>query len=70
LEYAESIVNKWYSEREEVKEWQTKTKMIALDKGWTQTLLGRYRNVVKFFTSEGNVKAHGLRAAINTPIQV
>jgi DNA polymerase I len=45
-----------------------------LDFGWTQTLLGRYRNLTKHFNhTDGNkvrgMTEHGLRAAINTPIQ-
>ena len=46
-----------------------------MEKGWTQTLLGRYRNLKKHLgdTEDRDMKArgkqeHGLRAAINTPI--
>lgn len=68
----------WYSDRPEVKSWQKKVKEIACEKGWTQTLLGRYRNLTKHLKptidSNGNRKygkdmGHGLRVAINTPIQ-
>jgi len=68
----------WYSDRPEVKAWQKKVKQIALEKGWTQTLLGRYRNLTKHLETKVNTQgerkygagmSHGLRAAINTPIQ-
>ena len=56
--------------------WQKRVQQIAIKKGWTQTLLGRYRNLTKHFDSalkqyEGNRNriGHGMRAAINTPIQ-
>ena len=67
----------WYADRPEVLAWQKKVKQIALEKGWTQTLLGRYRNLSKHLQqivdANGNRKFqntmnHGLRAAINTPI--
>ena len=68
----------WYSDRPEVKAWQKRVKQIALEKGWTQTLLGRYRNLTKHLEPKVNAQgerkygagmSHGLRAAINTPIQ-
>lgn len=47
---------------------------IATSNGYTQTLLGRYRNLTKHFEKDDSGrylmnKEHGLRAAINTPIQ-
>lgn len=69
----------WYADRPEVRAWQKKVKEIALEKGWTQTLLGRYRNLTRHLTPSvdpktgerkfPNTMGHGLRAAINTPIQ-
>lgn len=70
VEEAEKFVALWYSDRPEVKEWQEKTKRIAFERGYTKTLMGRYRILTKHFI--GNNKKHilhGLRAAINTPIQ-
>ena len=69
IEQAEQSVEKWYSERAEVRQWQKKTQQIAIEKGWTQTLLGRYRNLIRFLV-DNKLRSHGLRAAINTPIQV
>ena len=70
LEEAQEALEAWYKERQEVKVWQDKMKKIAFDKGWTITLAGRYRNLTKHFTEKNKMKIlHGLRAAINTPIQ-
>jgi len=52
-----------------VKDWQEKVKKTALEEGWTQTLLGRYRNLSQHFIRGSKTRSHGLRAAINTPIQ-
>ncbi len=70
VEEAERFVDLWYSDRPEVKQWQEQTKKIAFERGYTKTLMGRYRILTKHFI--GNNKKHilhGLRAAINTPIQ-
>jgi DNA polymerase-1 len=49
MEEAQATVDLWYKDRPEVKAWQKRVKEIALEKGWTQTLLGRYRNLTKHF---------------------
>ena len=73
-EEASNTVDLWYSDRPEVKLWQRSVQKIAEEKGWTQTLLGRYRNLRKHFYNEDGTKTnnrkkeHGMRAAINTPI--
>ena len=70
LEEAQEVLDAWYKERQEVKEWQDETKKTAIEKGWTRTLAGRYRDLTKHFRAGTKMKAlHGLRAAINTPIQ-
>lgn len=70
LEEAQAVLDAWYKERQEVKSWQDNVKQIAMQKGWTRTLSGRYRNLTKHFKESNKMKVmHGLRAAINTPIQ-
>lgn len=70
VEEAENFVKLWYKERPEVQIWQEETKRIAFEKGFTKTLMGRYRNLTKHFLEGNKMKVlHGLRAAINTPIQ-
>ena len=49
-EEASRTVDAWYSDRSEVRDWQSKVQSIAIEKGWTKTLLGRYRNLTKHFT--------------------
>lgn len=70
IEEANDSLKAWYQERPEVLEWQEGVKEIAVEKGWTRTLMGRYRNLTKHFKSGNRFKyLHALRAAINTPIQ-
>ena len=70
LTEAEEVLEAWYRERPEVRSWQEGVKQTAVDKGWTRTLAGRYRNLTRHFKGHKKMKIlHGLRAAINTPIQ-
>ena len=70
LEEAQDVLDAWYKERPEVKKWQNDAKETAISKGWTRTLTGRYRNLTKHFKNRNKMEImHGLRAAINTPIQ-
>ena len=50
MEEAQNTVDLWYNDRPEVRAWQKRVQQIAIEKGWTQTLLGRYRNLTKHFT--------------------
>jgi DNA polymerase-1 len=68
VEEAEESLRKWYSNRKEVELWQSKVKKLAVDKAFTQTLIGRYRNL-RNKVSDARQFSHALRAAINTPIQ-
>ena len=68
---ANEVIDKWFKDRPEVQKWQNEKKEIAKKKMFTQTLLGRYRLLDKFFRTKGfgaNM-GMGLRRAINTPIQ-
>lgn len=70
IKEANEVLEAWYNERKEVKEWQENVKRTALERGWTKTLMGRYRNLTKYFKGKTNKWVqHGLRASINTPIQ-
>ena len=71
LSEAKESLDAWYAERKEVQAWQEQQRIIAMEKGWTQTLMGRYRNLTRYFLSstKKSLRNHGLRAAINTPIQ-
>lgn len=70
LDEAQRFLDLWYADRPEVLEWQEQIKKIAIEKGFTRTLMGRYRILTKHFNDKDKKKImHGLRAAINTPIQ-
>ncbi|CAI2379738.1 unnamed protein product [Moneuplotes crassus] len=68
IEEAQDVVDIWYRERPEVKEWQENAQHIASTEGWTKTLLGRFRNLSRFFKGR-RTRNQGMRRAINTPIQ-
>lgn len=68
IEEAEETVRKWYANRKEAEEWQNRVKKLAVEKAFTQTLIGRYRNLKKIISDKLTFN-HALRAAINTPIQ-
>ncbi|KAJ0396513.1 hypothetical protein ATCC90586_006599 [Pythium insidiosum] len=71
---AAETLDKWYSDRQEVRSWQQNAIRTAQQFGYTRTLMGRYRRLpdamLKGETlAERKAKAHAERAAINTPIQ-
>lgn len=49
VEEAEKFVDLWYQSRPEVLNWQEKVKKTAIENGYTKTLMGRYRNLTKYF---------------------
>ncbi|KAK9839857.1 hypothetical protein WJX81_006741 [Elliptochloris bilobata] len=68
LAEAEETVERWYSDRPEVREWQRRQRKLAMEKGFVRTLLGRERRLPDA-RQRGAAQGHALRAAINTPIQ-
>ncbi|CAD8076713.1 unnamed protein product [Paramecium primaurelia] len=67
---AQKTIDAWFAQRKEVEQWQYNVRMIAKNQFFTQTLLGRYRYLEKYFQQQTRSYInHGLRAAINTPIQ-
>ena len=66
---ATEILNKWYADRPEVKEWQERTIETAIQTGYTRTLLGRYRKLDGIQSKKRSIRNHAMRAAINTPLQ-
>ena len=69
LEEAKETVARWYADRPEVRRWQEARHAEAVQDGYVSTLLGRRRNLPDARSKNKAVKAHALRAAINTPIQ-
>lgn len=68
-EEAEEMLNAWYAARPEVLKWQKVKKRTARDKGWTRTLMGRYRNLPLAKSKNRRHLGAAERASINTPIQ-
>jgi DNA polymerase-1 len=69
-EEAAASLKRWYSDRKEVETWQESVRNLAVTKGYTKTLLGRYRRLTDLVRhKQSSKRQHGLRAAINTPIQ-
>jgi DNA polymerase-1 len=52
-----------------VLEWQKKTKATARAKGYTRSLMGRYRMLPEARGNDRKLIGHAERASINTPIQ-
>jgi DNA polymerase-1 len=67
LKEAEEMLEAWYADRPEVRQWQQETVQHAQRYGVTRTLLGRYRPLPGIL--EPRQRGHMERAAINTPIQ-
>lgn len=73
-EEAAATLEKWYSDRPEVREWQQNSIRTARLFGYTRTLMGRYRMLPDAMLTNGSITAkkarsHAERASINTPIQ-
>ena len=65
---ARAMLDAWYADRPEVREWQAQTIATAHRTGATRTLMGRYRKLPDIGGTRAQ-SAHSERAAINTPIQ-
>ncbi|GMH39050.1 hypothetical protein BSKO_06948 [Bryopsis sp. KO-2023] len=69
---ADETLERWYSDRKEVKQWQEETRKLARERKdghYVTTLLGRRRNLPEIVSKKRPLKSHAERAAINTPIQ-
>jgi DNA polymerase-1 len=66
---AKDTLEKWYSDRPEVRQWQQQVLVEARREKATRTLFGRYRDLPDIVSSQFRHRGHAERAAINTPIQ-
>lgn len=66
---AKETVERWYSDRKEVSDWQEQRRFEAREFRRVHTLLGRARWFPSVKNATGSVKGHIERAAINTPVQ-
>mmetsp|Transcript_3784 Transcript_3784/g.4888 ORF Transcript_3784/g.4888 Transcript_3784/m.4888 type:complete len:1000 (+) Transcript_3784:3-3002(+) len=69
VDEATKMLEAWYADRPEVKQWQEDTKETAGKTLVTKTLMGRSRKLPDIKSNDQRVKSHGQRASINTPIQ-
>ncbi|KAG2498231.1 hypothetical protein HYH03_003981 [Edaphochlamys debaryana] len=69
VQEAQETVDKWYSDRFEVRQWQEETRKGARQEGKVRTLLGRTRPLPNINSPDFRLSGHSNRAAINTPIQ-
>ena len=68
-EEAQGLLDAWYADRPEVKQWQQRVIEEAKRTGNTRTLMGRYRKLPEINSRDRGKQGHSARAAINTPIQ-
>ena len=68
-EEAQALLDAWYADRPEVKQWQQRVIEEAKRTGNTRTLMGRYRKLPEINSRDRGKQGHSARAAINTPIQ-
>jgi DNA polymerase-1 len=66
---AQTTVDLWYKERQEVRQWQEERKKEAHTKQCVYTLLGRARHFPNMDSTNWYLQGHIERAAINTPVQ-
>ena len=68
-EEANKMLQAWYEARPEVRDWQANTKKTAREKGYTRTLMGRYRDLPAAQLKNKKYLGGAERASINTPVQ-
>jgi len=68
-EEATQFIETYYALYPDVDKWRIEAINSALDKGYTETLLGRKRPLPDIYSENYNLKEAAKRAAINTPIQ-
>ncbi|MEI6288184.1 MAG: DNA polymerase I, partial [bacterium] len=66
---AQEFIFKYFSAFSGVKKWLEETIVMARDKGYVETLLGRRRYLPEINSSMGQVRSSAERMAVNHPIQ-
>ena len=69
VQEATETLERWYSDRPEVREWQRRVIAEAHQYEYPRTLMGRYRPLIGINGKNKLLVSHLERAAINTPIQ-
>jgi DNA polymerase I len=66
---AQDFIDRYYAKYPLVKEYLDRIVGEARDKGFSETIFGRIRQVPELRSSDRNIEAAGRRIALNTPIQ-
>ncbi|MEY3314922.1 MAG: hypothetical protein RLZZ438_521 [Acidobacteriota bacterium] len=66
---AKEFIDRYFERMPKVAEWIEKTKMIAEKEGQATTFWGRTRRIPDLESANGNIRATGLRVAVNTVVQ-
>jgi len=66
---AKDIIDKYFQEFPDVKNYLDKTKKFVREKGYVETFFGRRRYLPQINNSNATIRAEAERAAINMPIQ-
>lgn len=66
---ARNLINTYFKEYPEVKEYMNKNVAFAMENGYAITLLGRRRYINEIHSSNYNLRQFGERAAMNMPLQ-
>ncbi|KDN12827.1 DNA polymerase I [Snodgrassella communis] len=69
LQAAQHFISRYFSRYPGVHEYMEKTKELALQRGFVETLFGRRLYLPDLKSSNGAVRAGAFRAAINAPMQ-
>ncbi len=66
---AKTIIDNYFAQYSKVKEYMDNAILVAREKGYVETLLGRRRNLKDINSPNAIVRGHAERNAINAPIQ-
>ncbi len=66
---AQRFIDRYFEEHKKVKEYLERAVEIAREKGYTETIFGRKRQIPELRSSDQNTFQAGKRIALNTPIQ-
>ena len=66
---AKEFIDRYFERMPKVAEWIEQTKMLAEKEGQAVTYWGRIRRIPDLESANGNIRATGLRVAVNTVVQ-
>lgn len=66
---AQKFIDRYFSERPKVREYLDRTVGEARERGWSETIFGRQRQVPELRAPDRNLQQAGRRIALNNPVQ-